>query len=86
MKNVVQINMAVIQKTTQPCYRVEKKISENIFLEISSQAILVKKNRQVVRKKMFLMENDLILNDKTDIWYTFIFIFLIFFLANNIGK
>ena len=28
--------MAVIQKTTQPCYRVEKKISENIFLDIST--------------------------------------------------
>ena len=26
--------MGGIQKTTQPCYKAEKKISQNIFLEI----------------------------------------------------
>jgi hypothetical protein len=55
---------ACIQKTTKPCYNVEKNQSEHIFREVYSQAILVKSGQQ----KMFLMENDVILNDKTDIW------------------
>jgi hypothetical protein len=66
MKNTIDKTweIHVYRKQQSLVTMLKKNHSEHIFREVYSQAILVKSGQQ----KMFLMENDVILNDKTDIW------------------